>query len=131
MNGVCTEPAGDERQRAARRQHARDLPRGELGVEKLKRIRDDHQVEGGPLERQRLGGGVKRAQREPLLRRRRAQLVEHLLRRLDRHHLVAPLRQREREVANPRAEIADPAADGTRQLGERVDQRSRVGRTGR
>ena len=101
-----------QRQRAPRREHARDLMRGELRVQEVERVGDDHEVEAGRLERQLFGGRVERAQRDPALRRRRAKLIEHRLRGLNRHHVEATGREREREMTDAGPEIADAATAG-------------------
>ena len=126
MNGVSANCTGHQRQRAPRREHARDLARGELRVQEVERVGDDHQIEAGRLEGQLFGGRVERAQRDPALRRRRAKLIEHRLRGLDRHHVEATRGEREREMADAGAEIADAATDRPREIGQRVDQRGRV-----
>ena len=120
------ELTGHQRQRAPRHQHARDLTRGQLRVQEVERVGDDHQIEAGRLEGQLFSGRVERAQRDPARRRRRAQLIQHRLRGLDRHHVEATRGEREREMADAGAEIANAAADRPRQLRQRVDQRRRV-----
>ena len=131
MNGVSAKLTSHQRQRAPRREHARDLTRGELRVQEVERVGDDHQIEAGRLEGQLFGGRVERAQRDAALRRRRAKLIEHRLRGLYRHHVEATRGERQREMADAGAEIADAATDRPRQLGQRVDQRGRVRRAGR
>ncbi len=92
----------------------------------MERVGDDHQIEASRLEGQLFGGRVERAQRDPALRRRRAKLIEHRLRGVDRHHVEATRGEREREMADAGAEIADAAAGRPREIGQRVDQRGRV-----
>ena len=124
------ELTGHQRQRAPRHQHARDLTRGQLRVQEVERVGDHHQIEAGRLEGQLFSGGVERAQRDPARRRRRAQLIQHRLRGLDRRDVEATRGEREREMSDAGAEIANAATDRPRQLRQRVDQRHRVRRPG-
>ena len=101
------------------------------GIQKVERVGDDHQIEAGRLERQLFGSRVQRAQREAALRRRRAKPLEHRLRGVDRHHVQATRGERQREVADAGAEIADPATDRPGERDQRVDQRGRVRGGGR
>ena len=94
----------DQTDDAARPQQAGDLRERDSLVEPVERLGGDDCVGRLVAERDLLRGA-----RDSLdTRHVRAQLVEHLLERLDSYHVVTERREQARQLAGARSEVDDP-----------------------